>query len=342
MTKDEISASHDYSNDYHHLCGYLVPDRMASVGDKYYNLIRSYDILVVFKYFFGEANGRTDLTKTKSGIYFTNFIESSIKKHDLIKVFFEDKDGLKQTKFNRITERFNGQEILNIAELYFCRESFFKTIDFVGLLVDSGHLVGSDKERHLRILEKIEKIKLLSYPKIVEGIVELKSIANGERFFKPFWLLDEEEYSELTPTIKSSRRANKTYTNHRICIFIMSFLHKENLCNLATATNSEVWRLITKTCHENHKLQRTKTEQEKRLDFLREEMIKSLQLTDLIISKNDGEEHYYFGWKNSESTRKKTIKGKTQKRASDDFIEFRFGTFKNKFSSFKKEILTGD
>ena len=192
----------NYRKDHLYLVDKLMPTRGFEVNEKNYSTIKGRDIYDVLEYFFADA------AKKRCEAYFENFINENLIKHDLIKVFLEDENGIRKTEFNRVTKKFNGQKTDDISNLYFCRESFLKADWFIGLLQNTGHLIGSDKTKTLKILAKIDEIKELEYPKIVEGLIELKSVANGEEICKPF---EFEEHSQVQKTEEKAERVGINY-----------------------------------------------------------------------------------------------------------------------------------
>jgi hypothetical protein len=184
----------NYRKDHRYLMDKLKPIRGIEVNEKKYSLIKDYDIYGVFEYFFAEED------KQKCEAFYENFINQNLIKHDVIKVFLEDENGIRKTEFNRVTKKFNGQKTYDISELYFCRESFLRADWLMSLLISTSHLIVADKEMKLRILAKINEIKELQYfSEIIEGLIELKIIANGEEICKPF------EFGETINDSKLSR-----------------------------------------------------------------------------------------------------------------------------------------
>lgn len=209
-----------YRKDHRYLMERLTPLRGIEVNEKKYSLIKDHDIRDVFKYFFSDEENQ------KCEAYFEKFINRNLIKNDVIKVFLEDKNGIRKTEFNRVTKKFNGQKTYDISELYFCRESFLRAGWFIDLLINTGHLIGAHSERHSRILAKINEIKELQYfSEIIEGLIELKIIANGEEVCRPV------EFGDALQAQKTEEKAKRTIgsKDSEVPLGIRSQIARENV-----------------------------------------------------------------------------------------------------------------
>ncbi|MFT6219639.1 MAG: hypothetical protein ACJAVG_000337, partial [Rickettsiales bacterium] len=180
----------NYGDDYHYLLESLLP-RVARIEGKNYDLITEPQIRKLFKYFFVEAKG------SKCDDFYNQFFQTYIIDNNILISFFEDKkEGLQETRFIRNAGKFKGQETNDISEfiskLYFCRESFLESVNLTPLFIENGSLTGGSKKLHLKILDKIGQVRR-TYTEFIYDVIELKSIANGEEFCKPFYWNDEKE-----------------------------------------------------------------------------------------------------------------------------------------------------
>ncbi len=168
----------------------------------------------------------------------------------------------------------------------------------------------------------------LAYDERLGGIVRQESENNYDLS------LDEQPemqaITEKTNNQKLSKNKSAPKT-HRICIISMSFMHKEKLLDITKSTTAEIWQKIIDICTEVSTIDSKKLEEEKKWHSCRNQITTNLDLTELIILR-DSKSGYYFGYKDAE-------KIKNTNRTQNQYIEFKFTTFKNNFSHLKAESL---
>ena len=94
-------------------------------------------------------------------------------------VFIEEGDGFKKTRFNKFQRRFFGQDPEDYPwNIYVCRKSILKNIDWDGFLRATTKGLFDDKMRAAEVGAKISEIKSAEYPKVVELMAHLQYMVN--------------------------------------------------------------------------------------------------------------------------------------------------------------------
>lgn len=201
--------------------------------------------------------------------------------------------------------------------------------------------------------QELNKINFLSsYGDEDRGrLVDFIEWARGHKITIPRWLIEDgSEGSKITESIDAAAHPSKApeaevilrETNHKICVMALEALKSDKMCDLGIDSVERLWNLIISLCEDDldgfDDLHDSKKKADKeRLNIIRKEIKKNLSLKELFVNRDDGkllDTDYFFCWKTIESMKQK----KDRKRDGNDPIEFRFGSFKNKLSSFKKII----
>ncbi len=183
-----------------------------------------------------------------------DFIISSLLKNvesKKILTFIDDKYGLRRAGLSELQNKF--LTLSNDCEIFFDRRTMLLYIDWEYLLTKAGYL-GEDCSQglRLRILDKIKEVKNMSYPKYLEGIVELKYVARNIEYnkrLKPYKpdFKDSRTVEIAKPMteniakvkISQGKKVSRTALGSMIENYVISELKKGN-----AAKPMEVWNVI--------------------------------------------------------------------------------------------------